>query len=366
MTDKKWPVEKAVAWYQTQPWLRGCNFIPSTALNQLEMWQAATFDLETIGRELGWAAELGLNAMRVYLHDLVWRQDPVGFKDRIEQYLAVSDRHGIKTVFVLFDDCWHDNPQLGTQPTPRPGVHNSGWVKGPGTKVLNDRTEWGRLEDYVKDIVGAYGTDERVVIWDLYNEPGNNFLISLKLPAVVRSVMLVGQLVKHLLLPGPTARLLRQAFSWAREVNPRQPLTSGLYFLLPSLGAKLNPVCLELSDIVTFHAYFSLKDTERIVADLAKSGRPLVCTEYLARSAGSTFEAILPYFKARKIGAINWGLVAGKTQTMYSWQDYYPDGQEPPLWFHDILRPDGTPYSQAEKALIQEITFDIESEARIF
>jgi hypothetical protein len=85
MSDGKWPVEKAVEWYQTQPWLRGCNFIPNTAINQLEMWQAETFDLETIDRELGWAAELGLNAMRVYLHDLAWHQDPVGFKDRIEQ-----------------------------------------------------------------------------------------------------------------------------------------------------------------------------------------------------------------------------------------------------------------------------------------
>jgi hypothetical protein len=221
--------------------------------------------------------------------------------------------------------------------------------------VLNDRSEWERLKEYVDDIVGTYGSDERVVIWDLYNEPGNNFLISLKLAVVLRYTILVGKLIKHLLVPGPTKRLLRQAFSWARKVNPQQPLTSGLYFLLPSLGAKLNPVCLELSDIVTFHSYFNLQDTERIVAGLEKSGRPLVCTEYLARSAGNTFEAIMPQFKAQKIGAINWGLVAGKTQTIYSWEDYYPDGREPPLWFHDILRRDGTPYSQEEKALIQEV-----------
>ena len=136
MTDRKWSVEKAVAWYQTQPWLRGCNFIPSTAINQLEMWQAESFDLETIDRELGWAADLGLNCMRVYLHDLVWHQDPAGFKDRINKYLAVSGRHGIKTIFVLFDDCWHDNPKPGKQPDPQQGVHNSGWVKGPGTKAL--------------------------------------------------------------------------------------------------------------------------------------------------------------------------------------------------------------------------------------
>jgi hypothetical protein len=356
MSDGKWSVEKAVEWYHTQPWLCGCNFIPSTAINQLEMWQAETFDLETIDRELGWAAQLGLNAMRVYLHDLVWHQDRVGLKERIDQYLTVSDQHGIKTIFVLFDDCWHDNPELGTQPTPRPGVHNSGWVKGPGTRVLNEQTEWGRLEEYVKDIVGTFGNDERVVVWDLYNEPGNNFLVSLRLWVVLRYTVLIGKLIKHLLVPGPTEQLLRRAFSWARTVDPQQPLTSGLYFLLPSLGAKLNPACLDLSDIITFHSYFSLKDTERIVADLEESGRPMVCTEYLARSAGSTFETIMPYFRAHKIGAINWGLVAGKTQTIYSWEDYYPGGTEPPLWFHDILRTDGTPYSQEERVLIQELT----------
>ena len=118
MTDQKWSVEKAQDWYQTQPWLRGCNFIPSTAINQLEILQAESFDLDTIDRELGWAADLGLNVMRVYLHDLVWFQDPAGFKERIEQYLAVSDLYGIKTIFVLFDDCWHDKPELGAQPKP--------------------------------------------------------------------------------------------------------------------------------------------------------------------------------------------------------------------------------------------------------
>jgi hypothetical protein len=356
MTDQKWSVEKATDWYQAQPWLRGCNFIPSTAINQLEMWQAETFDLDTIDRELGWASELGLNAMRIYLHDLVWFQDPVGFKERIDQYLEVSDRHGIKTIFVLFDDCWHDDPTLGAQPNPRPGIHNSGWVKGPGTKVLKNQTQWGRLDDYVKDIVGMYANDDRVVIWDIYNEPGNNFLVSLKLPVVLRYTALIGKLVKHLLVPGPSKYLLRQAFTWARDVNPNQPLTSGLYFLRPFLGAKLNQICLELSDIVSFHSYFNLKDTENIVAELKKSDRPMICTEYLARGEGSTFDAIMPLFKSKKIGSINWGLVAGKTQTMYSWEDYYPNGEEPPLWFHDILRSDGTPYSQKEMVLIQEIT----------
>lgn len=356
MTEQRWTIEKAADWHREQPWLRGCNFIPSTAINQLEMWQADTFDLETIKRELGWAAELGFNAMRVYLHDLVWHADPQGFKERINQYLTISDSLGIKTIFVLFDDCWHDNPKLGKQPEPKPGIHNSGWVKGPGTRVLKDKTQWDRLEDYVKDIISTFGRDERVVVWDIYNEPANNFLIALNQPVVWRYFKIIGSLIQHLAAPGPTEELLQQAFSWAREEKPMQPMTAGVYFLRPFLGAKLNPVCLALSDIVSFHAYFNAAETERIVSSLEEQGRPMICTEYLARGEGNTFETIMPLFKAKKIGAINWGLVAGKTQTMYSWEEYYPNGEEPLLWFHDILRPDGSPYNRNETAFINSIT----------
>ena len=356
MEIQKWSPERARAWYEKQPWLRGCNFIPSTAINQLEMWQAETFDPETIERELGWAADLGFNAMRVYLHDLLWLQDIAGFKDRIHRYLDISNGRGIRTIFVLFDDCWHDHPRLGQQPAPKPGVHNSGWVKSPGTQALKTPSEWRRLEDYISDIVSSFGSDERVILWDLYNEPGNNFLVSLNLPFVLRNVQLLGQLFKHRFLPGPSERLLRQAFSWARAVDPIQPLTAGLYYLKPGLGAKLNSLALELSDVVTFHSYFKLSDTVQIVDRLQQSGRPLICTEYLARSVPNTFETHLPYFKHNKIGAINWGLVGGKTQTMYSWQDYYPDGSEPPLWYHDILRRDGAPYRSEEAEFIRQVT----------
>src|SRR5512133_1841758 len=136
MSVLSWPVEQAWEWYRQQPWLVGCNFIPSTAINQLEMWQADSFDMKTIDRELGWAAAIGFNSMRVFLHDLVWQADAEGFKQRIKQYLAVAERHGILTMFVFFDDCWNTDPHLGRQPEPIPGVHNSGWVQSPGVKKV--------------------------------------------------------------------------------------------------------------------------------------------------------------------------------------------------------------------------------------
>src|SRR5690606_24227254 len=141
-----WSLEKANAWREDRGWLVGCNFSPSTAINQLEMWQEDTFDPETIDRELGWAEDLGFNCIRVYLHDLLWEQDSLGFLERMEAFLEISDRHQIGVMFVLFDGVWDPFPKLGVQPDPKPHLHNSGWVQSPGLEVLQDATQDPRLE----------------------------------------------------------------------------------------------------------------------------------------------------------------------------------------------------------------------------
>jgi hypothetical protein len=259
-------------------------------------------------------------------------------------------------MFVLFDDCWHDNARIGKQPEPRPGVHNSGWVKGPGSKVVRDTAQWGRLEEYVCDVVSTFGSDERVVAWDIYNEPGNNFLPTLGLPILLRYGRLLPQVAKHLLVASPAAPLLESAFSWARSVPPEQPLTTAAWYLTDSLESRLNPLALGLSDVLSFHSYFDLASTTRLVGALKSHGRPLLCTEYLARSAECLFETHMPYYKAERIGCYNWGLVSGKTQTIYSWEDVVETGEEPPLWFHDVLRADGTPYREEEARLLRKLT----------
>jgi len=163
-----WTIDKAKQWYANQPWLVGCNFIPSTAINQLEMWQADTFDPETIDRELGWAADIGFNVVRTYLHDLVWEADPEGFNNRIDRFLAIANRYGIRPMLVIFDDCWNPNPQPGKQPVPKPGVHNSGWMRSPGKKIVKDPSQWDRLESYVTDILTRFRDDDRILMWDLF------------------------------------------------------------------------------------------------------------------------------------------------------------------------------------------------------
>jgi len=328
---ERWSIEQANDWLQKWGWLRGTNFIPSTAINQLEMWQEETFDPETIDRELGWAAEIGMNCMRVYLHHIAWEIDREGFKKRMGEYLDIADKHGISTIFVFFDDCWTPTYSAGKQPEPEPGVHNSGWLRDPGDLIFDDPEIIYLLEEYAKDVMNHFRNDERIALWDLYNEPGNNNL---------------GE---------KSFDLVRKSFKWGWEVNPSQPLTIGVWGRNRRLHNMTN-YQLKYSDIISYHSYSGLESHTAKVDSLLKHGRPLVCTEYMARRNNSTFQDIMPMLKERNIGAINWGLVAGKTNTIFAWSEPLPDMEEPPLWFHDIFRKDGTPYSQEEIDVIKSLT----------
>ncbi len=345
----RWSEAKANEWYAHQPWLVGSNYVPASAINQLEMWQAATFDPDEIDKELGWAEAMGMNTMRVFLHDLLWQQDPAGFKQRIDQFLTMAARHHIRPMFVLFDSCWDPNPHLGPQHPPIPGVHNSGWVQSPGTAALADPSQVPRLRAYVTGVVGAFATDDRVLAWDIWNEPGSSGMGSYSKDELATKRVRV-------------MTLLPQAFEWARAVNPTQPLTTGVCCVESAPDASklgdLEKLQLALSDIVTFHNYGWPESFAREVAWLKKYNRPVICTEFMARAAGSTFDGILPVAKAEHVGAVNWGFVAGKTQTYYPWEswDHPYIRTQPPVWFHDVLHPDGTPYRQAEVDLIRRLT----------
>ena len=325
--NQRWSPERAWKWYKEQPWLVGCNYIPRNAINQLEMWQKETYAPDTIKQELDWAQSLGFNTLRVYLHDLVWRNDPEGLKERINNFLTIAIDRGIKPLFVFFDDCWNTEFRAGTQPEPKQGVHNSGWVQSPGSKRVLDASTWGNLEEYVKDILTEFGDDERVLMWDLYNEPGNNKLDEKSL------------------------ELVEAVFKWAREANPVQPISVGVWYR----NETLNKYQLSHSDVITFHSYQTVEDLESIIEELKQYQRPMICTEYMARTRGSSFKNYLPVFKRENIGAINWGLVSGKTNTIYPWGS--PEGgPEPETWFHDIFREDGTPYNVDEVEFIRKIT----------
>ncbi|HSB92138.1 MAG TPA: hypothetical protein VLC28_03435 [Flavitalea sp.] len=344
----RWSTQDAQQWSATHGWLRGSNFIPSNAINELEMWQGETFDTATIDRELALAESLGFNSMRVFLHDLLWKQDSSGFLQRIDKYLQISSGHGIGTMFVLFDGVWNPEPKAGKQPAPRPFVHNSGWVQSPGSAILSDTVRQDSLQNYVQGIIGHFSKDPRVDAWDLFNEPDNMY-IHPPWPADPANKAALA------------TRLLGKAFSWARAMNPSQPLTAGLWnggdWSNGNKLSALSSLMVNESDIISFHCYDPKAEMEKRIRSLQTYGRPIVCTEYMARPNKSTFADILPLLKESNVGAYNWGFVSGKTNTVYPWNSWDTTyTAEPVVWFHDIFRGDGTPYKLEEIETIKQLT----------
>ena len=344
----KWTEEKANSWYENQGWLVGCNFLPSSAINQLEMFQDDTFDLDTIKKEISWASDLGFNTLRIYLHDLLWTNKN-SFTSKLDLVLDACSAKSIKPILVLFDDCHRAYPKLGKQPKPVKGVHNSGWKQSPGMKVVHDlydgnlsKKEISHLSLYVRGVLDSFAEDERILMWDLYNEPGQ-FGVGDK-----------------------SIKLLELTWEWAREVNPSQPLTACLD---GSVGDEIIKLNFESSDILTFHTYEKDK-LEPTIERLKGSNRPVICTEYMAREFGTTFQFSLPIFKKHNVGCYNWGLVAGKSQTHFGWEtiinlhslkekgEFIEEGEEipePKMWFHDIFRKDGSPFNEEEVKFIKNI-----------
>ncbi|HEY0411660.1 MAG TPA: 1,4-beta-xylanase [Allosphingosinicella sp.] len=349
-SGQRWTPAEARAWHARQPWLTGANYIPASAINELEMWQAATFDPDRIDRELGWAQrKFAMNTMRVFLHDLAWQEDPEGLKRRMDRFLAIAARHGIRPVFVLFDSCWDPDPKIGPQHPPIAGVHNSGWLQSPGRADLLDPRNDARFRAYVEDVVGTFAKDPRVLAWDVWNEPDNEGGGTGEDRTVqARELARIEQ-------------LLPQVFAWARGRHPIQPLTSGVWKEKDwSPGAPLSRIArvqLGESDVISFHDYGWPEEFAARVAQLKPYGRPILCTEWMARGAGSTVDTVLPIGRREDVGMINWGFVQGKIQTWLPWESWdHPYVQRPPtIWFHDLVKPDGTPYREREAELFRSL-----------
>ncbi len=356
VTAGRWSAERARAWAKSRPWLCGFNYLPSSAVNFLDMWRSESFDPAIIRRELGWASDIGFNALRTNLHFLDWRHDRDGLRARIEQFLDIAADARLSVMLCLFDDCeFSGEPAVwGSQPPPRNGVHNGRAIGSPGRAMVRDRARWGELRDYLQDVVSSFAADPRVAVWDLYNEPGNRMIFE---PGAQRD--------HDLALEHDSHDLMRCSFAWARECAPSQPLTVASWRLNPSVGdgepSYVHPIdveAIDLSDVVSFHAYCGLERLKRVAGELAATGRPLMCTEWFARTIGSRIEDQLPFFAERRIGAFQWGLVRGRTQTHLPWPgiglDDASTGGEPQIWFHDLLHEDGRPHIPSEVEMIRE------------
>jgi hypothetical protein len=215
--------------------------------------------------------------------------------------------------------------------------------------ALSDPAQHERLRRYVTGVVGAFAHDPRVLAWDVWNEPDNGPEVTLCNRA---------QLAAKSALVTP---LLIEAFRWAREARPSQPLTSAIWLGNWSADHRLSPiqrVQTSSSDVISFHNYGKPREFGRRLRWLKSFGRPILCTEYMARSAGSTFRSILPKAKKHRVAAFSWGLVAGRTQTHFDWdrEENEKIARGARRWFHDILHADGRPHLEHEADFLRRIT----------
>ena len=353
----RWTEKDAKDWWKSRSWVCGFNFLPSTSVNFIEMWHADTFDMTTIERELGWAAEVGFNAIRVNLPFLGWQHDRDGLIDRVDRLLGTADARGLSTVLCLFDDCGFSGvePHWGPQPDPQPGVHNSRAVASPGRFAVLDATLRPSLAEYVRDIIATFRADRRVLFWDLYNEPGNRMDFE-----ETEYSQFDAELENHAL------SLMESSFAVARDVDPEAPLTVAAWTTpLPDSDAhpyqtEIDRSALSHSDIITFHAYWNRERVSKFIDYLEVLERPIVCTEWMARQIDSRISDQLELFHDRNVGCFQWGLVKGRTQTWLPWPDDLVrahGGQvDRDIWFHDLMDEKGEPYDPKEIRTIQALT----------
>lgn len=347
---KRWTQQQAWEWYKARPWIRGFNFRPSDCVNWIELWQSHDHAAkeETVERELKLAAEVGFNSVRVLLSFEVWKLEHDVFLDNLERFLATAHGHGISLMPVFGNDCTvpkevHTPPTLGVQPVDwgyHGGVRRSPHdvLPAPGYSYLDEPEAAQATYEMVDEVVGRFATDERIVIWDLFNEPGNSRRESMSLP--------------H----------LQRFFEVARSHSPVQPLTSGPFRVGPSSElSEIEQTAMDLSDVITFHDYRDFGRSVQILNRLKHEGRPLLNTEWLHRMQGNDVATHLPLYFLERVGCFHWGFVAGKSQTYEPWEALWRrreagqgDHYDFTKWQHDLYRPSLRPYDPNEIDLFRE------------
>ena len=345
----RWTPGRAWEWVRARPWLRGCNFMSSDCANRIDQWQEYGFEerLETADRELAAAAEIGFNTIRIIGDFTVWQKEHDSYMEHIDRYLDTASKHGITTMFTIANDCslpkrLYREPEMGEQKYDV-GYHGGRKVSQHGS--LPGEVGWTVLDDpalhdeflrMAQEIITAHRDDERICIWDLYNEAGNNNRSEICLP------------------------YLKELFSLAREIDPIQPLTADIW---GGESGEVRDLILSLVDLVDFHYYGPYPDTvERAERLLRTTGRPVICSEWLNRCLGNDVAEIFPLFYALQIGCWCWGFVAGKYQTYEPWESLWKQVEagrrdiDVSKWQHDLLRPSGRPYDPKEIDIIRRFS----------
>lgn len=341
----QWSKEQAWRWYNDQPWIRGFNGYPSNCVNRIAMWQEFEHKevFEQIEYEFNLAKETGFNAVRAIIQFECWYYQHDSFMKNLEEYFSLADKYGLKVMLTLGNDCTVSKVNFkpvvfgkqhidwGYHSGIKTGPH-SGGTTVPGYALLDDPEIEPKYYEMVDEIAAKYCKDDRLQIWDVWNEPGNGNRGNISLKAMTKF------------------------FEIIRSHNPIQPLTADCWRYSEDLvpDREIEKAAIELSDVITFHYYGSFENMVIIIENLKKYGRPIINNEWLNRISGNNVCEIFPLFYLEKIGSYHWGLIAGFSQTYEPWGNYYAEylkeGSNLDLtkWQHDIYRFNGLPYDVKE------------------
>lgn len=347
---RKWTNEEANNWYKRLGWLRGCNFIGSDCANRLDMWQSYKREekLKTADRELALADKIGFNTVRLWANFDVYYAESESFMDILENYISLCDKHNQKVMLVLGYE--EDLPRgdvfipkkLGEQEYAL-GEHQGRFPLSEEQKSLTPHhyMEYPELKDkfieMVKNIVKKYRDDERILCWNIWNEPG-----------IQRGELSI--------------EFMNILFGVVRELDTVQPLCADVWRGLEDGKpiSKEERHALELSDIISFHSYSEYRWFVENLFEFKKLNRPIFVTEWLHRINHNNIHDIYPLMYIENVANYCWGFVVGKTQTNEPWSNiwYQYDNREArnydfTKWQHDLFRPNLRPYDPNEIELIE-------------
>ena len=354
--SERWTKEKAWEWYNSRPWIRGFNYVPSDCVGWLEMWQEYDHasKVETIRRELALAARIGFNAVRQFLAFDVWLYQHDSFMANVEEYISIAAENGLGVMLALISDGGvpKKEPVFGEVKTTRgvhagednaapeiPGIFPSERKWEPSMPIVDPKPKFSPVDEpalaeqfyrYVDELAEKYAKDERVIFWNVWNEPGNSNRGTLSVPHI------------------------RRAFEILRAHDPIQPLAADLWrFPKNNKLTAEETVAAELSDVISYHDYGSLDHSVRVIEFLRGFGRPMLNTEWLHRVQFNSVYTHLPLYYNNGIGIFNWGLVEGKFHGKEPWENCwrrYAAGEKLDItkWQHDLLRANLRPYDPEE------------------
>ena len=351
---ERWSKEQAWSWYEHRPWVMGVNYVPSITLLGTELWQEDTHDdvMRSVRSEFELMQDIGLNSVRMFLPFHIWYYDRDRFLDRIDSFLDQLSQKDITMMPVIFNDCVDfGRPKDITPQLPRGWQvydigHHGGHKANPFTGerentgwIYWDEAEWRPvMEEYLRALVGRFRNDERIYAWDLWNEPGNSN--------------------RH----DQSISYLKRVFEIAREMDPVQPLTAGVWSYPERFGQgedvePIQRLALNESDIITFHQYDHIGRVRQVVETLKREDRPMINTEWLNRVLDNLVQENLPLYHDEGIGSYSWGLVAGKSQHFLPWDDLW-QRRDLPLnrWQHDLFDTFHTPYDREELCLMRSLS----------